>query len=191
MPYVEEQDYNNLLEHQENYNTLVEDLNENKDQKRKLKVLSIILGFLFLLTLLAFLYYMFSYSKKYVKIEDSQQIIETDSIKSYQQKITSLEQMLENGVDVNANGNQNSIAGKIIYAVQIGAFKESDMRLFSSNLVNFKEISNKGYNKYALGNFETLSEAQEFRSALVNLGFSDSFIASYKNDKRLKIEEVN
>lgn len=184
MPYIDEQDHENLLAHQDNNNKLTEEVNHNIEQKRKATILSIILGCLFLLTLAALAFYIFKYTKNYVKVEASQQVIENDSLQSYKDKITSLQEQV-------LVIEEESIENKIIYAVQIGAFKKSDMSLFSSNLVNFKEISNKGYNKYALGNFEALSEAQEFRRKLVKLGFRDSFIASFKNDERIKIEEAN
>ncbi|WP_052158240.1 SPOR domain-containing protein [Lacinutrix jangbogonensis] len=192
MPHVEEQDYKNLLAFQDSNEALTKEVNHTKEQKRKVTILSIILACLFFLTLATFIFYVFSYSKDYVKVQEYQQIIETDSLEAYKQKIinleqksTSLEQMIAN-VEV-----QESIKDQIIYAVQIGAFKERDLSLFSSNLVNFTEISESGYNKYALGNFSTLQEAQDFRGELVKLGFKDAFIASFKNDKRLKIEEAN
>ncbi|MGB1231724.1 MAG: SPOR domain-containing protein [Winogradskyella sp.] len=189
MPYLEEEAHQNLLAHQENNIELTKDFNHVKEQKRKLTIISIILGCLFLLALIFFIVFKFKYAKNYVKVEDTQQVIDTDSLQNYKIEISNLQHELEEHKTQNAE--QASLVDKTIYAVQIGAFKKSDMSLYSSNFVNFKQISDRSYNKYALGNFETLPEAQAFRKAIVKLGFRDAFIASYKNDKRLKIEATD
>lgn len=191
MPYLEEEAHQNLLAQQENNVELTKEFNHVKEQKRKLTIVSIILGCLFLLALIFFIVFKFKYAKNYVKVEDTQQVIENDSLQNYKNEIANLQQDLEESLAQNTSAERASLEDKTIYAVQIGAFKENDMSLYSSNFVNFKQISDSDYNKYALGNFETLPEAQAFRKALVKLGFRDAFIASYKNDERLKIEATN
>ena len=191
MPYLEEEAHQNLLAQQENNVELTKEFNHVKEQKRKLTIVSIILGCLFLLALIFFIVFKFKYAKNYVKVEDTQQVIENDSLQNYKNEIANLQQDLEESLAQNTSAERASLEDKIVYAVQIGAFKENDMSLYSSNFVNFKQISDSDYNKYALGNFETLPEAQAFRKALVKLGFRDAFIASYKNDERLKIEATN
>lgn len=43
---------------------------------------------------------------------------------------------------------------------------------------------------YSVGNFETLEEAQKFRQELVAMGFNDAFVASYRDGKRIAIEDA-
>jgi len=86
--------------------------------------------------------------------------------------------------------NAGSLNDELVYAVQIGAFEKKNLSMYSEKFVNFREIKSGEFNKYALGNFATLKEAKKFRRELVKLGFRKAFIASYKDGKRLKIEEA-
>ena len=75
-----------------------------------------------------------------------------------------------------------------IYSVQIKSFVENNMTLASEALTNTLFVKANPYYSYSLGNFETLEEAQKFREQLVDLGFQDAFVASYKDGKRIQIE---
>ena len=81
-----------------------------------------------------------------------------------------------------------SIGDAKIYAVQIGAFVNNDIELFSDSFTQFREFQSGGFYKYSLGAFETLSEAQEFRKKVINIGFQDAFVASFVNGERVAIE---
>ncbi|WP_291868557.1 SPOR domain-containing protein [Maribacter sp.] len=78
-----------------------------------------------------------------------------------------------------------------IYSVQVKSFVENNITLASEALTNTLFVKTNPYYSYSLGNFQTLSEAQKFRKQLVDLGFQDAFVASYKEGKRLKIESPN
>lgn len=78
-----------------------------------------------------------------------------------------------------------------IYSVQVKSFVDNNVTLASEALTNTLFVKTNPYYSYSLGNFETLKEAQDFRKQLVNLGFQDAFVASYKDGKRLKIEPSN
>lgn len=78
-----------------------------------------------------------------------------------------------------------------IYSVQVKSFVENNITLASEALTNTLFVKTNPYYSYSLGNFQTLSEAQKFRKQLVDLGFPDAFVASYKEGKRLKIENPN
>ncbi|GMN05422.1 hypothetical protein MTsPCn5_08100 [Croceitalea sp. MTPC5] len=75
-----------------------------------------------------------------------------------------------------------------IYSVQVKSFVENNATLASESLTNTLFVKTNPFYAYSLGNFETLEEAQTFRKQLVQMGFSDAFVASYKDGKRLKIE---
>lgn len=89
-----------------------------------------------------------------------------------------------------AEEEQQSIGDLTIYAVQIGAFKNNDIELYSDSFTQFKEFEEAGFYKYSLGAFETLEEAQDLRKKVIGLGFSDAFVASYVNGERQAIEEA-
>ena len=76
-----------------------------------------------------------------------------------------------------------------IYSVQIKSFVDNNITLASEALTNTLFVKTNPFYSYSLGNFETLAEAQLFRKQLVDLGFEDAFVASYKEGKRLQIED--
>lgn len=78
-----------------------------------------------------------------------------------------------------------------IYSVQVKSFVDNNMTLVSEALTNTMFVKTNPFYSYSLGNFETLKEAQTFRKQLVDLGFSDAFVASYKEGKRIQIEDPN
>ena len=76
-----------------------------------------------------------------------------------------------------------------IYSVQVKAFVEKNFNLAPEGLTNTILVKNNPFYGYSLGNFGSLEEARRFRTELVNLGFKDAFVASYKDGKRIAIEE--
>jgi len=76
-----------------------------------------------------------------------------------------------------------------VYSVQVKSFVDNNLTLASEALTNTMFVKTNPFYSYSLGNFETLEEAQSFRKQLVDMGFNDAFVASYKEGKRLKIED--
>ena len=76
-----------------------------------------------------------------------------------------------------------------IYSVQIKSFVDNNVTLASEALTNTLFVKTNPFYSYSLGNFETLQEAQKFRKQLVDIGFNDAFVASYKEGKRIQIED--
>lgn len=76
-----------------------------------------------------------------------------------------------------------------IYSVQIKSFVDNNITLASDALTNTLFVKTNPFYSYSLGNFETLEEAQKFRKQLVDMGFDDAFVASYREGKRIKIED--
>lgn len=77
-----------------------------------------------------------------------------------------------------------------IYSVQVKAFVDNNLNLASESLTNTLFVKANPFYAYSLGNFETLEEAQKFRSELVSMGFDDAFVASYRDGKRIAIEDA-
>ena len=76
-----------------------------------------------------------------------------------------------------------------IYSVQVKAFVDKNFNLAPEALTNTILVKNNPFYGYSLGNFGTLEEARNFRNELVNMGFTDAFVASYQDGKRIAIEE--
>ncbi|MBQ4822910.1 SPOR domain-containing protein [Aquimarina sp. MMG016] len=169
-------------------------LREEEENTRKFKIATIILGFIALLGVAGTIYFMnFNTPKNIItqKEHNSRVNMLNDKIASLEETIQniSMNQELE-GNDADSNEEKGSLQEELVYAVQIGAFEDKDLSMYSDGFVNFREIKSGSFNKYALGNFETLNEAKRFRRELVKLGFRNAFIASYQNGERLKIEEA-
>lgn len=77
---------------------------------------------------------------------------------------------------------------EMIYSVQVKSFVDNNVTLASEALTNTMFVKTNPFYSYSLGNFQTLEEAQKFRKELVDIGFDDAFVASYKEGKRIKIE---
>ncbi len=79
-----------------------------------------------------------------------------------------------------------------VYSVQLKTFGEGYVPSISEKYTNALTYRDTSYYKISLGIFETLPEAQEFRRTLISSGFSKRiFVISYKNGKRLRIEDYN
>src|SRR5690606_3805129 len=84
---------------------------------------------------------------------------------------------------------KNFLDKEKVYSVQIKTFVDNNVTLASEALTNTLFVKANPFYAYSLGNFETLEEARTFTKQLVNMGFQDAFVASYKDGKRLKIED--
>lgn len=84
---------------------------------------------------------------------------------------------------------KNFLEKEKVYSVQIKSFVDNNVTLASKALTNTLFVKTNPFYSYSLGNFETLTEAQKFRKQLVALGFEDAFVASYKEGKRIQIED--
>jgi len=190
---LEKELHSQIETHKNQVNFLEEELKDStKKHKRHKLILFVILIILALLLLLSSIMYFvkpeFLVNKK--KLEQEGTIVL--SSQEYEQLLESeIEKAREGFVQENQNTiEEASMSDLIIYAVQIGAFQEKEIQVYSENLIQFKEIYNEDFYKYSIGVFETLEEAQKFRREVVQLGFDDAFIASYSNGERLKIEEA-
>ncbi len=166
---------------------------DERENSQKFKIAAIILGIIALLGVAGTVYLMnFSTPKNAITQKKYNAEVKTrdDKIVELEETIKNMAMNQEIDNQENQSGSAGSLEDKLIYAVQIGAFEDKDLSMYSENFVNFKEIKSGNFNKYALGNFETLNEAKRFRRELVSLGFRNAFIASYQNGNRIKIEEA-
>lgn len=167
-------------------------LRDRNEEIQKYKIASILLGILALIGIAGTVYYLF-FDKDLNSISKEKY---TNEITTYQSKISELEEIIQE-LSINKELQQNQVEEKpslnneLVYAVQIGAYRNEimDLSMYSDKFVNFKEIKSQPFNKYAIGNFATLEEAQQFRKQIVRLGLKNAFIASYQNGERLKIEK--
>ncbi len=201
MPFVEEHDllqlHKDIDKAQANNDRLLEQIKYKNKELRKTNRQRNLLGvittlFLILTVVLVSFSFGVNSAVKELKFQPDQQtvLVSIDSLDAIKGRLSKL-QVEKEEMDVLKNFYlaKNFLEGGKIYAVQVTAFTENNIPLVSTKFSNSRFVKNNPFYTYSLGNFETLKEAQEFRYELVRMGFEDAFVASYKNGKRVQIED--
>ena len=197
MPFIEENDLLDLHKDIEKSQIINERLLDqikfkNKDLKR-LKIQRNILGGISAMILLC-IFGLWSYSsgiRTSNNFRGQETLIEAvDSLDSFRARIENLKaQNEELSLVKEFYLAKEFIEKELIYSVQVKSFVENNATLASESLTNTLFVKTNPFYAYSLGNFETIEEARSFRQQLVNMGFKDAFVASYKDGKRVKIED--
>lgn len=211
MPFIEEKDLVALHEQVEKSNQELQKIENNfKKEKKKIDAFisqrNVFIGvsavslILLLGGIITYLVNPTVFINESVLAGSGLELFESVEIDSLDEKIQEYEVKLQEYKEENEEllasnslkdeESNSSIQNEMVYAVQVGAFEERMVSVYSKSFVNLKEFQEEEFYKYALGNFDNLKEAQRFRKELLKMGFKDAFIASYKDGKRLKIEEV-
>lgn len=123
------------------------------------------------IALLTLLILVFSCDKKEEKKD-------TDSLLNTEKKDT---------VTVEPKVTKKVIEDTLIFTVQIAALKKDNAQL--ANLEGVQLYIDDGLTKYRLGNFNTYSEARNYRNQLRNT-YKGAFVQALKNDKPIPITEA-
>lgn len=92
-----------------------------------------------------------------------------------------------NGYD---NYSRNSTKG-ISFRVQVGAFKELDLKKYYDKHPNFGvETDPDGTMRYTIGIFQEYWEADRFKKYLRDMGVKGAWVVSYKDGKRVNIKDA-
>ncbi|MDX1332372.1 MAG: SPOR domain-containing protein [Robiginitalea sp.] len=195
MPFIEESDLLELHKDIDKAQIINERLldqikHKNKELKRSRLQRNIFAGItvLFLIGALAVTSFTMGLSSRpqtqYVSQEDDEKLEEAE------ERIASLRKQNEElSLIKEFYLAKEFIEKETIYSVQVKAFVENNFNLAPEALTNTLLVKNNPFYAYSLGNFESLEEAKRFRDELVKMGFKDAFVASYKDGKRLAIEE--
>ena len=194
MPFIEE---TNLLELHKNIDKfqLINDRfldqikYKNKEIKRS-KVQRNIFAVITSLFLIIVLANFTTYNSSYTSFDDqSNLLVSIDSLDSIKSKIDNLKVKNEElSIVKDFYLAKKFLEKEKIYSVQIKSFVDNNVTLASATLTNTLFVKRNPFYSYSIGNFETLEEAVSFRYQLVKIGFNDAFVASYKDGKRIKIE---
>lgn len=197
MPFIEESDLLDLHKDIDKAQIINERLLDqikykNKDLK-KLKVQrNVLLGLvgLFVIGTLAITSFTAGLSTKQSYENQKNLLVSIDSLDAIKNRIDNLKSQNEELSLVKEFYLAKEFLNKeTIYSVQVKSFVDNNVALASEALTNTLFVKTNPFYAYSLGNFETLAEAQSFRKQLVAMGFSDAFVASYQDGKRIKIEE--
>ena len=131
-----------------------------------------------------------SMNKGSFESNQSNLLVSIDSLDAIKSRIDNLKQQNEELSLVNDFYLAKKFLEKeTIYSVQVKSFVDNNVALASEALTNTLFVKTNPFYSYSLGNFGTLEEAQKFRAELVDIGFQDAFVASYKDGKRVQIED--
>ncbi len=197
MPFIEESDLLELHKDIDKAQIINERLLDqikfkNKELKRSKFQRNILAGVtsLFFIGVLAITSYISGASRSNSFETQTNLLVSIDSLDAIKTRINNLKQQNEELSLVKEFYLAKQFLDKEkVYSVQVKSFVENNVSLASEALNNTLFVKTNPFYSYSLGNFETLEEAQRFRKQLVNMGFKDSFVASYKEGKRLKIED--
>ena len=80
----------------------------------------------------------------------------------------------------------------VYFKIQIGAFDQSSISLqeMKENLVSLDEDMKDGRKIFTLGKFKQYQKALDFLSTVKQIGFSDAFLISYKNEEIISTDEA-
>jgi len=78
----------------------------------------------------------------------------------------------------------------IIFAIQIGAYTGIDLDKYEDNLLGINQDTYEGINQFTLGEFIDYKEADEFLEVVRGIGFEDAFIMSFKDGRRINIQNA-
>ena len=197
MPFIEESDLLELHKDIDKAQIINERLLDqikykNKELKRskfQRNLFGTITG-LFLIGALA----VFSYNAGFIRSSNFENrnnlLVSIDSLEVIKDRIDNLKEQNEELSLVNEFYLAKKFLEKEkIYSVQVKSFVDNNITLASESLSNTIFAKTNPFYSYSLGNFETLEEAQSFRFQLVKMGFEDAFVASYRDGKRLEIED--
>ncbi len=199
MPFIEESDLLELHKDIDKAQIINERLLDqikykNKELKRSKIQRNIFAGItvIFLVAGLAVTAFTAGWNTSNTRAQETSFSVPLDSLDSFKARIDNLKRENEElSLVKEFYLAKNFLEKETIYSVQIKSFVDNNLTLSSKSLNNTLFVKTNPFYSYSLGNFETLEEAQKFRKQLVNLGFEDAFVASYKEGKRLKIEPAN
>jgi hypothetical protein len=199
MPFIEESD---LLELHKDIDKaqiinerLLDQIKFKNKELRRSKIQRNIFGgvtALFLIASLAITSFTAGLGLSSSSTNEDQFLVSLDSLEGFKNRIDNLKQQNEElSLVKEFYLARNFLEKETIYSVQIKSFVENNVTLTAQSLNNTLFVKTNPFYSYSLGNFETLEEAQKFRKQIVDMGFQDAFVASYKEGKRLKIEPAN
>jgi hypothetical protein len=203
MPFLNDQEYEDLQEQIKSLNSKNEDLEtelsdieeELGDVKSTARNRNILLSFLSGVSIAAAVYFFQNQSGSNVDVSEIKRAEATRVLDSIAD-LTADNDFNDNSDNDNGDGTglesgiskiKQNIENEVVYSVQIGAFTNKKYPLLSKTIAG--TLSNEEYLRYSIGLFSTLKEAQNFRRQLLRLGFDDAFVASYINGERQEIHK--
>ena len=99
---------------------------------------------------------------------------------------------LEAAYQAQKNVNDKGIVPGLVYRVQVGAYVHFDMNQYLGDTEKSFEGENQdGMNKYMMGNFRGMTNAEAFRDDIRKLGIEDAWVVPYIDGTRVTMDEAD
>lgn len=110
-------------------------------------------------------------------------------VNSNNTRISQLEAQLQAAQAASANAKPNSAKG-YYYRVQLGAYKQYNIKSKSASDESFSAETDNAMNKLTLGLFYNLAEADQFKEDIRRMGVKDAYVVPFKDGKRITHKEA-
>lgn len=110
-------------------------------------------------------------------------------VNSNNARVSQLESQLLAAQAAAANAKPTSAKG-YYYRVQLGAYKEYNIKTKSASDESFSAVTEDSMNKLTLGLFYTLAEADQFKEDVRRMGVKDAYVVPFKDGKRITHKEA-
>ncbi len=99
---------------------------------------------------------------------------------------------LEAAHQAQKNMNDKGIVPGLVYRIQVGAYVHFDMNQHLANTdKSFEGENQDGMNKYMMGNFRGIANAESFRNDIQKLGIKDAWVVPYIDGTRVTKDEAS
>jgi len=114
-----------------------------------------------------------------------------DELSQARSQATALRAEIAQLKEAPAVANPMDFSRGVVFKVQIGAFKNKDLKKYFDNNPNFGgEAAEKGDQKLTIGVFRDYWEADTFKKYMRDMGVKDAWIVPYRDGQRVEIKDV-
>lgn len=96
-------------------------------------------------------------------------------------------------MSVNNVNLKSGIVGKVVYKIQVGAFKNDIPEAIAATYLTVEGIDETNYEDLTLllvGQFDHYDDAANHKDKLLLSGINDAFIVAFNNGKKISIREA-
>lgn len=110
-------------------------------------------------------------------------------VNAHNTRVAQLEAQLQAAQAAAANAKPN-VAKGYYYRVQLGAYKQYNIKSKSASDESFSAETENAMNKLTLGLFYNLAEADQFKEDVRRMGIKDAYVVPFKDGKRITHKEA-
>lgn len=122
--------------------------------------------------------------------EQEQKLSEYDALKASVAVMQNENTELRKAYEASKETQTKRITPGLTFKVQIGAFKNFDLSRYLSETSGFEGESGDALNKYTLGDFRDMANAEAFKKDIRKMGIRDAWIVAYRDGIRIDMKQA-